>query len=65
MRRQSLFFLCAYIILTLYIYGLSFLGLPHQVWTFFTLPLLAIAFVLSHSDFTHRGKISEISAPKY
>ena len=49
MRRQSLFFLYTYIALTLYIYALSFLGLPHQTWTFFTLPILAIGFVLTHS----------------
>ena len=49
MRRQSLFFLYTYIALTLYIYARSFLELPHQVWTFFTLPALALGFVLTHS----------------
>ncbi len=49
MRRQSLFFLYAYIALTLYIYARSFLKLPHQAWAFFVLPLLALGFVLTHS----------------
>jgi putative membrane protein len=49
MRRLSLFFLSAYIALTLYIYARSFLELPRQVWTFFVLPLLALGFVLTHS----------------
>jgi len=49
MRRQSIFFLYAYIALTSYIYTRSFLELPHQVWTFFILPLLAFGFVLTHS----------------
>jgi putative membrane protein len=49
MRRRSIFFLYAYIALTLYIYARSFLELPHQVWTFFVLPLLALGFVLTHS----------------
>jgi len=34
MRRLSLFFLSAYIALTLYIYARSFLELPRQVWAF-------------------------------
>jgi len=49
MRRLSLFFLSAYIALTLYIYARSFLELPRQVWTFFVLPLLALGFVLTHA----------------
>jgi len=49
MRRQSLFFLYTYIAMTLYIYARSFLVLPHQVWTFFVLPMLALGFVLTHS----------------
>ncbi len=49
MRRLSLFFLSAYIALTLYIYARSFLELSRQVWTFFVLPLLALGFVLTHS----------------
>jgi len=49
MRRLSLFFLSAYIALTIYIYARSFLELPRQVWTFFVLPMFALGFVLTHS----------------
>lgn len=49
MRRLSLSFLSAYIALTVYIHARSFFGLPYQAWTSVVLPLVALAFVLTHS----------------